>query len=71
MVYGKVMLCVHVALVCWAQFPVETELALDHSALDPMKTHVDQLDLLDDDGVVCDTSSSGVVSLHRCLKLRP
>ena len=51
--------------------PVEPELTLGVTAPEPVKTHIHQLGLLGDDGFVCDSDGSGIVSLDWGPRLGP
>lgn len=59
-----VMLGAVVCPVGGSSGPVESKLALDHTATEPMVSHVHCLELLWNDGVVGEASGGGVVSLN-------
>ena len=67
---GRMVLGVVITKVGFARGPVDFELALANSVLDPVEAHVDGFGSLLLDGAVCEAHCSGVVHLHGCGRLR-
>ena len=71
MVQGRMILGAVVDKICAARSPVEAELALGFTAVEPTESHVHGFNVFGDDGLVDDTGGSGVVGLDGRLGLRP
>ena len=71
MIEGRMVLGAVVGPVEVSGGPVESELTLGITAPEPVKTYIHQLGLLGDDGFVCDSNGSGIVSLDWGLRLGP
>ena len=70
MVHGRVMLGEVISQIVTAFAPVDVELALDRTVLEPIKAHVDVFGAALFDGVIDDSGGTTVVNLEGCRWLR-
>ena len=63
MIFGWMVFSMVVTFVARAFVPKETELLLSFSVFEPVEAHLNCSHAFDDDGVVCEPFSGGVVDL--------
>jgi len=63
MIFGWMVFSMVVAFVSSAFVPKETELPLSFSVFEPVEAHLNGSHAFDDDGIVCESFSGGVVDL--------